>query len=142
MLCSLASAALPHVLKRIFDRKRPDRTVVHGHRRGIPRSGNPYDSFPSGHAVHIGALATAISGMVSPQLRLAVWTPAMALAATRLVLFAHYPSDVAIGLTIGIGLERVVAAVLPRDPGEPVGELSCRRFQLSADPAGNPVPRP
>jgi hypothetical protein len=31
-------------------------------------------------------------------------------------------SDVAIGLTIGIGLERVVAAVLPRDPGEPVGE--------------------
>src|SRR5205807_5269180 len=40
MLCSVALAgALPHVFKRLVDRKRPDRVVVHGRRHGVPRSG-------------------------------------------------------------------------------------------------------
>ena len=35
--------------------------MVHGPRRGIPRSGKPYDAFPSGHAMHVGAVASAVS---------------------------------------------------------------------------------
>jgi hypothetical protein len=32
------TAILPHLLKRLIDQKRPDRCMVHGPRRGIPRS--------------------------------------------------------------------------------------------------------
>src|SRR4051812_12236441 len=49
LACAAASAVLPHLLKHLVDRKRPDRVVVHGLRHGIPRSGKPWDSFPSGH---------------------------------------------------------------------------------------------
>jgi hypothetical protein len=56
-----AAAVLPHLLKRLIDQERPDRSVVHGRRHGIPRSGKPYDAFPSGHAVHVGAVASAVS---------------------------------------------------------------------------------
>jgi hypothetical protein len=48
-LSIVVTAILPHLLKRLIDQKRPDRCMVHGPRRGIPRSGKPYDAFPSGH---------------------------------------------------------------------------------------------
>jgi hypothetical protein len=45
MLCCVALAGiLPHLVKRLVDRKRPDRVVVHGRRHGIPRSGNAWNS--------------------------------------------------------------------------------------------------
>jgi len=53
-LSIVVTAILPHLLKRLIDQKRPDRCMVHGPRRGIPRSGKPYDAFPSGHAMHVG----------------------------------------------------------------------------------------
>jgi hypothetical protein len=56
---AVISSALPHVIKLFVARERPDRTVVHGVRHGVPRSGNVWDSFPSGHALHLGALAAA-----------------------------------------------------------------------------------
>ena len=40
LCCVVLASALPHLLKRLVRRRRPDRTVVHGNRRGIPRSGN------------------------------------------------------------------------------------------------------
>jgi membrane-associated phospholipid phosphatase len=39
----------------IVNRTRPDRVVVGQDRRGVKTSGNPHDSFPSGHSVHVGA---------------------------------------------------------------------------------------
>jgi undecaprenyl-diphosphatase len=58
MILSVGIAGLlPDLFKRLVNRKRPDRAVVHGPRHGIPRSGNARDSFPSGHALHIGAIA-------------------------------------------------------------------------------------
>src|SRR5581483_11869739 len=54
---SILTAALPHVLKRGIDQTRPDRLTVKGHWRGVPFSGQPRDAFPSGHALHMGALA-------------------------------------------------------------------------------------
>ena len=41
VLSVVVTAILPHLLKRLIDQKRPDRCMVHGSRRGIPRSGSP-----------------------------------------------------------------------------------------------------
>jgi undecaprenyl-diphosphatase len=61
LACVLLTSILPHLLKDFIDQERPDRCMVHGRRRGISRSGNAYDAFPSGHAMHVGALASATS---------------------------------------------------------------------------------
>src|SRR6476660_3032486 len=52
-----------------------------------------YSSFPSGHSTTAFALAFAVSA-VWPQARFAMAIYALAIAATRLVLLAHHPSDV------------------------------------------------
>jgi len=58
---TLAVSVLPHLLKSIFDQRRPDRLTVRGHLHGVPVSGKANDAFPSGHAMHVGALASAAS---------------------------------------------------------------------------------
>src|SRR5258705_5187020 len=67
-----------------------------------------YASFPSGHAVTSFALAFAVSA-VWPQTRAAMVAYAILIAASRLVLLAHHPSDVVAGALIG-----VVGAMLVR----------------------------
>jgi undecaprenyl-diphosphatase len=104
-LTTLVTAALPHVLKSIFDQRRPDRLTVSGHWRGIPLSGNALDAFPSGHAVHVGGLMSAASGLPKPQ-RNAIWLIGAGLVTTRVVLLAHWTSDVLAGLAIGAFTER------------------------------------
>jgi membrane-associated phospholipid phosphatase len=65
-------------------------------------AGNPaYYSFPSGHATTAFALALAAS-VIWPQARLAMAVYAIFIAATRLVLVAHHPSDVVAGALVGI----------------------------------------
>jgi membrane-associated phospholipid phosphatase len=115
MACAvLVASALPHVLKHLFDRQRPDRAVMRGRRRrGIPRSGEPYDSFPSGHAINVGAIAGPLARSVPPHLRPAVWPVLSLLAASRVLLLAHYPSDVAAGLMLGALIERATAKLPP-----------------------------
>jgi len=109
MLCCLALAGvLPHLFKRLVDRERPDRVVVHGRRHGIPRSGNAWDSFPSGHALHLGAIGGSLAALCPDSFRLLVWPSITALAATRILLLAHYLSDVVAGLALGVGLDKVV----------------------------------
>jgi membrane-associated phospholipid phosphatase len=109
MMLSVAIAGLlPDVFKILVNRKRPDRTLVHGPRHGIPLSGEAWDSFPSGHAVHLGAIAGALTRLAPVRLKPLVWTGLLGLASTRVLLLAHYVSDVAAGLVIGAGLGRVV----------------------------------
>jgi hypothetical protein len=57
LACSLTTAVLPHIMKHFIDQERPDRLTIEGHLRGVPLSGKPSDAFPSGHALHVGALA-------------------------------------------------------------------------------------
>ncbi len=115
MLCAVAIASvLPHLCKRLFARERPDRTIVRRRGRGIPKSGNAWDSFPSGHAVHVGALAPAVTQIVPVRARPLVWPAAAALAGTRLLLLAHYLSDVLAGLALGLVINRSVARLLGR----------------------------
>lgn len=110
LLTTLIATALPHVLKSLFNQRRPDRLTVIGHLHGIPLSGNPLDAFPSGHAIHVGALASAASELPRPQ-RLAAWGLSGRLLLTRIVLLAHWTSDVVCGLAIGVVLERSLRLV-------------------------------
>lgn len=110
LLTTVVASALPHVLKSVFDQERPDRTTVRGHWRGIPFSGNRLDAFPSGHAVHVGALASAATTL-PPRQRNVIWSIGAALVATRIVLLAHWASDVAVGLAVGALTERLLRFV-------------------------------
>jgi undecaprenyl-diphosphatase len=115
LICSLIASVLPHLLKIVIDQERPDRLTFFGHWRGIPRSGRKYDAFPSGHAVHIGALAGAATLLPRRQ-RAAVWSLSGILAATRVALLAHWPSDVVAGLGIGALAERLLRRLTLNPP--------------------------
>jgi membrane-associated phospholipid phosphatase len=71
LLTTLVAFAIPHVVKSIFNQERPDRGTISGHWRSVPFSGKPLDSFPSGHAVHVGALASAASRLPKPKIHIA-----------------------------------------------------------------------
>src|SRR6185436_8959940 len=84
LLTTVAATLLPHLLKSIFDQKRPDRLMIRGHLHGVPFSGKPLDAFPSGHAIHVGAMASAAT-MLPPAKRNLVWSIGAALVLTRIV---------------------------------------------------------
>ena len=107
LLTTLIASALPHLFKTLFDRLRPDRLTVRGHWRGVPVSGRRYDAFPSGHAVHVGALASAASRLPGRRRNFA-WLLGGGLVATRIILLAHWTSDVLAGLAIGVLTERLL----------------------------------
>jgi membrane-associated phospholipid phosphatase len=118
MLIGVAIAGVvPHLFKHLVNRKRPDRTLVHGPRHGIPRSGDAWDSFPSGHAVHIGALAAPLLRVSPSPMRPLVGAGLAGLAATRILLLAHYVSDVLTGLAIGAGISAMVTHLTRRAEG-------------------------
>jgi len=60
-----------------------------------------YASFPSAHAITAFALAFAVAA-VWPRARAGMIVYALLIAATRLVLLAHHPSDVVAGALIGV----------------------------------------
>ncbi|MBR1278984.1 phosphatase PAP2 family protein [Bradyrhizobium sp. AUGA SZCCT0283] len=103
IFCAVAvSNLVTEVLKYSIGRGRP---FVGGEADAFHFShfaGNPaYYSFPSGHATTAFALALAVSA-VWPQARVAMAVYALIIAATRLVLLAHHPSDVVAGAMVGI----------------------------------------
>jgi membrane-associated phospholipid phosphatase len=103
IFCAIAvSNLVTEVLKYCIGRGRP---FVGGEANAFHFShfaGNPaYYSFPSGHATTAFALALAVSA-VWPQARVAMAVYALIIAATRLVLLAHHPSDVVAGAMVGI----------------------------------------
>jgi membrane-associated phospholipid phosphatase len=106
-----AAVIVPKILKQVVERTRPDRVVVGPHRRGVKTSGNPHDSFPSGHSVHIGAVVSALSRVYPKHATVFRATGAM-LACTRVGVLAHWTTDVVAGLTMGIALESGVAQIL------------------------------
>lgn len=107
LLTTLAVTVIPHALKAVFDQERPDRLTVRGHLHGVPYSGKPRDAFPSGHALHVGALASAAT-VLPPAQRNVVWSLGACVVLTRIVLLAHWTSDVVAGLAIGALTERLL----------------------------------
>lgn len=59
-----------------------------------------YASLPSGHATTAFAALVAI-GTVWPRLRVLMWFYALLIAASRVAVMAHYPSDVLAGAIVG-----------------------------------------
>ncbi|WGD54127.1 phosphatase PAP2 family protein [Bradyrhizobium sp. CB1650] len=105
LLVTVAASLLPHGLKLLFDQTRPDRRTVIGHLHGVPFSGKREDAFPSGHALHMGALASA-AGALPAGPRRAIRAVAVGISLTRLVVLAHWASDVVAGFALGAALER------------------------------------
>jgi membrane-associated phospholipid phosphatase len=101
-LAVAVSNLVTEVLKYSIGRGRP---FVGGEANAFHFShfaGNPaYYSFPSGHATTAFALAFAVSALW-PATRFAMAIYAVIIAATRLVLLAHHPSDVVAGALVGI----------------------------------------
>lgn len=134
---TLAVSMLPHLLKSAFNQRRPDRLTVLGHLHGVPLSGKPNDAFPSGHAMHVGALASAAT-VLPPAKRNVVWAFGAGLVLTRVVLLAHWASDVVAGLALGAITERLLRAVTgfgaKREPRrvQGLGPVD-RRNRLSGD---------
>ena len=85
------------VLKQRLVRERP--YVTHG---DIVCGEKPLDrySFPSGHTLHAISLTT-LYGTYEPALLIVMAPFAAFVAASRIVLGLHYPSDVLVGGTIG-----------------------------------------
>jgi undecaprenyl-diphosphatase len=107
LLVTVAASLLPHGLKSVFDQTRPDRITVLGHLHGVSLSGKRKDAFPSGHALHMGAMASA-AGTLPPLPRRAIRTLAIGLSLTRIVVLAHWASDVVAGFTFGAVMERLL----------------------------------
>jgi undecaprenyl-diphosphatase len=111
MICSvLIAGVVPHLFKFLVRRRRPDHSL--GHKNGIARSQDAWDSFPSGHAVHLAAMAPSAVRLAPRSLRKFVWPAVLSLAATRILILAHYPSDVIAGIGIGVAIDKAIAAVL------------------------------
>ena len=107
LLVTTAASLLPHALKAGFDQTRPDRRTVLGHLHGISFSGKRDDAFPSGHALHMGALASA-AGTLPAAPRRAIRALAVSFSLTRVVILAHWASDVVAGFALGAILERLL----------------------------------
>jgi membrane-associated phospholipid phosphatase len=107
LLVTVGASLLPHGLKLLFDQTRPDRRTVIGHVHGVPFSGKREDAFPSGHALHMGALASAAGALPTGPAR-AIRALAVGLSLTRIVVLAHWASDVVAGFALGAVLERTL----------------------------------
>lgn len=106
------TTALHHAIKRVVAQQRPDRALrVKGK---VKPTGRPGDAFPSGHAMHAGALASFVSSNAT-RLRAWPWGIFGSLAFARVPALAHWPSGVLGGFAIGVLVDKAWRHVW-RDP--------------------------
>jgi len=91
-----------------------------------------YAGLPSGHAIDAFAIAAAV-GALWPRWRPLLWAYAVVIALSRVVLTAHFPSDVLAGAVVG-----VVGALLVRD----WFAARALAFVIGADGIVRPLPGP
>jgi undecaprenyl-diphosphatase len=95
------------VVKRWIGRARPYAAGPFAYEPFSWRS--EYASFPSGHATTAFAALVAL-GVIFPRSRPLLWVYALLIAASRVIVSAHYPSDVIAGAAFG-----AFGALLVRD---------------------------
>ncbi|MEZ5840611.1 MAG: phosphatase PAP2 family protein [Hyphomicrobiales bacterium] len=128
------------IVKRGIGRARPKLMEKVGAFDFVPMSfDGAYASFPSGHATTVGAAAVALS-FFFPRWRLPIFFAAILVALSRVMVGAHFPSDVIAGFTLGAAAAWVLAAWLAR---EAFGLSGCRRrhYKDARPPASPPTGR-
>ncbi len=109
LLCVALSGITANLLKRLIGRARPKLfdelgpfsfDMLHGSAR--------FESFPSGHATTVGALMMAML-LIAPAYRLFFVSMGLWLGFSRVIVGAHYPSDVIAGLGLGAWFSLAIA---------------------------------
>jgi undecaprenyl-diphosphatase len=98
MICvGAVDLVLYRIIKRWIARPRPYRTCP-----GIRACTKTLDefSFPSGHTLHSVAFSLILT-VYYPMSAFVVWPLTVLIAASRIILGLHYPSDVIVGAVIG-----------------------------------------
>jgi undecaprenyl-diphosphatase len=97
LLTGASGLAVYKLLKRTFVRERP--FIRHA---GISLAGAPLDrySFPSGHTLHAVSFTWQMCAAF-PELAVVLVPLALCIAASRVVLGLHYPTDVLVGAVLG-----------------------------------------
>jgi membrane-associated phospholipid phosphatase len=88
------------IIKRLTGRVRPNREHAGKWLGPTLKHANFRESFPSSHSANAVAMS-AVLAHVYPSAAATFWTLAILCAALRYVLDAHWPSDVAGGVTLG-----------------------------------------
>lgn len=113
-LCVSLSGILANLLKRIIGRARPTLYDELGFLSFDTLAGSSrFESFPSGHATTAGALMMAMA-LIAPSYRLLFLSMALWLGFSRVIVGAHYPSDVIAGLALGAWFSLATAIVFAR----------------------------
>ena len=98
------------LLKHVIGRARPRFIEAFGpYHFDMLSMKNSLASFPSGHTTTVFSMAVAL-GYLMPRLRLPLFVVATAIALSRVVVQAHYVSDIVAGGTLGIVSALLVAS--------------------------------
>ncbi|AUX78268.1 MULTISPECIES: phosphatase PAP2 family protein [Sinorhizobium] len=124
------ASVLVHGLKLLIGRARPELFAEYGAYSLTPFTGSgAFESFPSGHSTAAGAFFGAFA-MLTPRLRPLFLILALLIGVSRVVVGAHYPSDVAAGLLLGLWTAMMVAFLFAR-----------RDWLFRLDAGGWPAPK-
>lgn len=97
------------LLKHIIGRARPRLIEAFGpYHFDMLSMKNSLASFPSGHSTTAFSMAVAL-GLIAPRLRVALFGLATAIALSRVVVQAHYVSDIVAGGALGVVSALLVA---------------------------------
>lgn len=108
------SGLAANLLKRAIGRARPGALLDAHVFDFYPFAGSArFESFPSGHATTVGAVFM-IGALLMPRYRLPLAVGAIWLGMTRVMVGAHYPSDVMAGLCFGAMFAWLMARVFAR----------------------------
>ncbi|KXG85634.1 phosphatase PAP2 family protein [Agrobacterium bohemicum] len=108
------ASILVHLLKFVIGRARPELLIDLGAYSLTPFTGdNLYESFPSGHSAAAGSFFGAFM-MLMPRFRFVFIGLAMVIGVSRVIVGAHYPSDVAAGLLLGTWTAMAFAFIFAR----------------------------